>query len=44
LMNTVAAGGDITATYSHALLGLLAYLAVGVLVASVLFRRRDVTN
>jgi ABC-2 type transport system permease protein len=44
LMNTVAAGGDITATYSHALLVLLAYLAVGVLVASVLFRRRDVTN
>jgi ABC-2 type transport system permease protein len=44
LMNTVAAGGDFTATYSHALLVLSAYLAAGVLIASVLFRRRDVTN
>lgn len=44
LMNTIAAGGDFNATYSHALLVLFAYLAVGVLVASVLFRRRDVTN
>jgi ABC-2 type transport system permease protein len=44
LMNSVAAGGDFTATYSHALLVLSAYLAVGVLVSSVLFRRRDVTN
>lgn len=44
LINTVAAGGDFNATYSHALLVLSAYLAVGVLVASVLFRRRDVTN
>lgn len=43
LMNTIAAGGDMTATYSHALLVLSAYLAVGVLVASVLFRRRDVS-
>jgi len=44
LINTVAAGGDFNATYSHALLVLTAYLAAGVLVASVLFRRRDVTN
>lgn len=44
LINTVAAGGDFNATYSHALFVLSSYLAVGVLVASVLFRRRDVTN
>lgn len=44
LVNTVAAGGDFNATYSHALLVLSAYLAAGVLAASVLFRRRDVTN
>jgi len=44
LINTIAAGGDFNASYSHALLILSGYLAVGVLVASVLFRRRDVTN
>ena len=44
LMNTIAAGGDITASYSHAMLVLSAYLAVGVLIAGFLFRRRDVTN
>lgn len=44
LINTIASGGDITASYSHALLVLSAYLAVGVLIASVLFRRRDVSN
>ena len=44
LMNSVAAGGDFNAAYSHALLVLSAYLAVGVLIAGVLFRRRDVTN
>lgn len=44
LMNTIAAGGDITASYSHAILVLSAYLAVGVLVAGYLFRKRDVTN
>ncbi len=44
MTNTIAAGGDFNATYSHAMLVLSGYLAVGVLVASVLFRRRDVTN
>lgn len=44
LMNSVAAGGDFNAAYLHAILVLSAYLAGGVLVASVLFRRRDVTN
>ena len=44
LINTIAAGGDFNASYSHALLVLSAYLAVGVFAASVLFRRRDVTN
>lgn len=44
LINTIAAGGDFNASYSHALLVLSGYLAVGVLIASVLFRRRDVTN
>lgn len=44
MTNTIAAGGDFNATYSHAMLVLSGYLAVGVFVASVLFRRRDVTN
>lgn len=44
LINTIAAGGDFNASYSHALLVLSGYLVLGVLVASVLFRRRDVTN
>lgn len=44
LINTIAAGGDFNASYSHALLVLSGYLAVGVFAASVLFRRRDVTN
>lgn len=44
MMNTVAAGGDFNASYSHSLLILAGYLAIGILVASVLFRRRDVTN
>jgi ABC-type transport system involved in multi-copper enzyme maturation permease subunit len=44
LINSVAAGGDFNASYSHALLVLFAYLAVGVIVVSALFRRRDVAN
>lgn len=44
LINTIAAGGDFNASYSHALLVLSGYLAIGVFAASVLFRRRDVTN
>ncbi len=42
LINSVAAGGDFNASYSHALLVLCAYLAAGMIVVSVLFRRRDV--
>lgn len=42
LINSVAAGGDFNASYSHALLILSAYLAAGMIVVSVLFRRRDV--
>ena len=44
LINSVAAGGDFNASYSHALLILSAYLATGVIVAAVLFGRRDVAN
>lgn len=44
MATTVASGGDVNASYSHALWVLSAYLAVGVLVAGFLFRRRDVTN
>lgn len=44
LINSIAAGGDFNANYSHAVLVLSAYLAVGVIVVSVLFRRRDVSN
>lgn len=42
LINSVAAGGDFNASYSHALLVLCAYLAAGMIVVSALFRRRDV--
>lgn len=44
LMTSVASGGDFTASYSHALLVLSGYLVIGVVAASVLFSRRDVTN
>lgn len=44
LINSIAAGGDFNASYSHALLVLSAYLATGMIVVSVLFRRRDVAN
>lgn len=44
LTQTVASGGDFNATYSHAMTVLIAYLLVGVIVVSVLFRRRDVAN
>lgn len=44
LMNTIAAGGDFNASYSHALIVLMAYLAAGMILAGALFRRRDVTN
>lgn len=42
LINSIAAGGDFNASYSHALLVLSAYLAAGMIVVSVLFRQRDV--
>lgn len=44
LINSIAAGGDSNASYSHALPVLSAYLATGMTVAAVLFRRRDVAN
>jgi len=44
LINSIAAGGDFNATYSHSILVLIAYLAFGIAVVSVLFRRRDVSN
>ncbi len=44
LMTSIASGGDFNASYSHAMLVLFAYLTVGVIVVSVLFRRRDVAN
>lgn len=44
LMNTIAAGGDFNASYSHALIVLMAYLAAGMILAGALFMRRDVTN
>ena len=44
LAQSVASGGDFNASYSHSISVLLGYLLVGVLVVSVLFRRRDVSN
>ena len=44
LMTSIASGGDFNASYSHAMLVLSVYLAVGVIIVSVLFRRRDVAN
>jgi hypothetical protein len=44
LTQTIASGGDFNATYSHSMTVVSAYLLLGVLVVSVLFRRRDVSN
>lgn len=44
LINSIASGGDFNSSYLHAIVVLSAYLAVGVIVVSVLFRRRDVAN
>lgn len=44
LMNSIASGGDFNASYSRAITLLFVYLAVGVTLVSVLFRRRDVAN
>lgn len=44
LINSIAAGGDFTSSYLHAMTFLSLYLAFGILVVSILFRRRDVSN
>ena len=44
LMTSIAAGGDINSSYSHAIITLAAYLFFGIMVVSLLFRRRDVAN
>lgn len=44
LMSTIASGGDLTASYTHAIISIAAYLAFGAVVAGVLFRRRDVAD
>ncbi len=44
LITTISSGGDITASYLHAMWVVSAYLVLGVVVVSVLFRRRDVAN
>ena len=44
LITSISSGGDFNATYSHAIIVLSAYLALGILIVSVLFRRRDVSN
>ena len=43
-LSTIASGGSADVTYSHALATGGAYVAVGALVASILFVRRDVAN
>jgi ABC-2 type transport system permease protein len=43
-LSTIASGGSPDVTYSHALAVGGAYVAVGALVASILFVRRDVAN
>ena len=43
-LTIIASGGSLDVTYSHALAVGGAYVAVGALVASILFVRRDVAN
>ena len=43
-LSTIASGGSADVTYSHALATGGAYVAVGAIVASILFVRRDVAN
>ena len=43
-LSIIATGGNADVSYSHALATGGAYVAVGVLVASILFVRRDVAN
>lgn len=44
LMSSIASGGDINASYSHAVIVLSAYLALSAVIVGVLFKRRDVAN
>lgn len=44
LISTIASGGDINASYTHAILIVAAYLALGAVFVGVLFQRRDVAN
>jgi ABC-type transport system involved in multi-copper enzyme maturation permease subunit len=44
LINSIAAGGDFNATYSHSVIVLTIYLLIGAAAVSLLFRRRDVSN
>jgi ABC-type transport system involved in multi-copper enzyme maturation permease subunit len=43
-LSTIASGGNADVTYTHALATGGAYVAIGALVASILFVRRDVAN
>ena len=43
-LSTIASGGTADVTYTHALATGGAYVAVGAIVASILFVRRDVAN
>jgi hypothetical protein len=43
-LSTIASGGTVDVTYSHALATGGAYVLVGAVVASILFVRRDVAN
>ncbi|MEK6649224.1 MAG: ABC transporter permease [Actinomycetota bacterium] len=44
LISTIASGGDINASYTHAILIMAAYLALGAVFAGILFHRRDVAD
>jgi ABC-2 type transport system permease protein len=44
LMSSIASGGDINSSYSHAVVVLCAYLALGSVIVGTLFKRRDVAN
>ena len=43
-LSTIAQGGSRTLDYSHALILGSAYVAVGAIIATILFSRRDVAN
>jgi len=44
LMTTIASGGDINSSYSHAFIVLIGYLAVGTIIGAIFFRRRGGSN